>query len=172
MSFYQYQEEITKAIGNCSTEKLDKFCYEVISRMLSFINFEDISGMSEAEIEVLKNLREEIKKYPVDWTAVSKCLEYFTEIAKQEGDDFREFENDIIEFLSALDSWLIFHETRDRVAVARVSEHLMNILDWNFVDGREPLEKWLSVPEINTEFNKQILFLRNSSQNSVKSNDF
>lgn len=162
MSFNQYQEEIEKTICNCSDEKLDRFCHDVITRMQSFINLEDVNDLSEDETGVLKNLREGIKNYPIDWMETAKYLDYFTEIAEQDQyDNFREFDSDFIEFLSAIDSWRIFHETGSKEAVCAVSEHLMNRLDSIFVTEMN-IEKWLTVPEINAEFNKQMLFLKSN----------
>lgn len=162
MSFNQYLEEISIAISKCPDDKLDLFCFDVISRILPFVEAVDVSDMYESEIELLNTLQREVKTYPVYWVSIGECLDSFTEIAEQDEIHAQDMDSAIIEFLSALGNWRIFSETGNKDAVYWVSQQLMNILDFHFV-GSVPLDNWLTVPEINHEFNKQIMFLRGNT---------
>ena len=159
MSFHQYQEEIRVAIVASPDNRLDLFCHDVISRILPFVEVADISDMFESEVDLKNKLQREVRNYPIDWIVVGKCLDSFSKIAEQDEEHAQDMDNSIVEFLCALDNWRCFNKTGSKVAVGAVSENLMNILDFNFV-GNVSLDKWLSVPELNHEFNKQIKFLR------------
>jgi hypothetical protein len=162
MSFNQYLEEISTAISKCSDEKLDLFCFDVVSRILPFVDAVDVSDMYESEIKLLNALKHEVKTYPVNWASIGKCLDSFDEISEQDEIHAQDMDGAIVGFLSALGNWRIFCETGNKDAVYWVSQQLMNILDFNFV-GTVSLDNWLTVPEIKHEFNKQIMFLRGNT---------
>jgi len=161
LSFKQYQEEIKAAVKACDTERLNLFCHEVVSRILPFVFEADISDLYEPEIKLLKVLQREAQNYPIDWSIAGKSLDELSKIDENDEAHGLDMDGSIVEFLCALDNWRSFCETKNKESVCRVSENLMNILDFYFVENAS-LEKWLSVPELNAEFNKQILFLRNN----------
>ena len=161
LSFSDYQKEISKTIDFCNNEKLNLFCHDVVSRMLPFVDAADVSNLFESEVSLLNTLRQQVENYPVDWVVVNTCLDSLTEISEQDEDHAQDMNFDIVEFLCALDNWRNFHQTVNKNAVCSMSENLMNILDYYFI-GDTNLENWLTVTELNIEFNKQILFLRNN----------
>lgn len=161
LSFSDYQNEISKAIKSCDNEKLNLFCHDVVSRILPFVDRADNSELYESEIEILKILRQEAQKDTIDPALVGKYLDNLSKIVEEDEAHGLDMNGCIVEFLCALDNWKCFNETGSKAAVAAVSENLMNILDFNFVEDVS-LKSWLTVPEINTEFNKQILYLRNN----------
>jgi hypothetical protein len=159
LSFQNYQEEIRTLVETCSDEKLDLFCREIVSRILPFVHEADTSDLYETEINFLEILQQEVEKYPIEWKIVNKCLDKLTEINEDDEDHGMNIDHSIVEFLCALDNWRLFNDTRNKVAVCGVSENFMNVLDYNFT-SEVSLERWLIVPEINAEYNKQIFFLR------------
>jgi len=144
----------------CDDEKLNLFCHNIVSRILPFVENADNSDLYESEIEHIKVLQQEAKKNPIDWKMVGKCLDELTKINDGDEDHGLDMDHSIVEFLCALDNWRVFSETQNRNSVCGVSENMMNILDLNFTEDVS-LAKWLTVPEINEEFNKQIAFLKN-----------
>lgn len=162
MSFKQYQKEISAAINGGAADKLDLFCHDVISRMLPYADAADLSDLSESEIDLINNLRKSVKNYPVDWAAVGQWLDSLSTIDERIEDDSLELDDDLIEFLGAVESWRNFAETGNKDAVCWVSEYLMNILDSYFAEDVK-LENWLLTPEIKIEFDRQIAFLQGKS---------
>lgn len=162
LSFSYYQEKIGTAVNACSDEKLNLFCCKIISQILPFVHEADTSDLYESEVNLLKILQQEVEKYPPDWKVMSQCLDKLTEINEDDEDHGLDMDHSVVEFLCALDNWKTFNETGNKVAVSKVSENLMNILDYNFT-GDVSINKWLSVPEIGEELNKQIAFLREAT---------
>lgn len=161
LSFSHYQEAIKAAVEACrDDEKLNLFCYEVVSRILPFVDEADFSDLYESEISHLTILRQAAENSVIDWEMAGKSLDELGKIDEEDEEHALDMDGSIVEFLCALDNWRGFCETKNKDSICGISENLMNILDFNFVEDT-PLEKWLTVPEINTEFNKQILFLRN-----------
>ena len=145
----------------CDDDILNLFCHDVVSRIFTFVDEADNSDLYEAEIEHIKILRQEAKKHTVDWELAGKSLDELSKINEDDEDHGLDMDHSIVEFLCALDNWRVFSETRNKnYSVCGVSENVMNILDLNFTED-VPLARWLKVPEINEEFNKQIAFLKN-----------
>jgi hypothetical protein len=156
MSFQQYQSEIRAAINANTKQRLDLFCYDVVARMLPFVDATDKSDLLASEIVLVNKLRQEFNVYPVDWKKISEYLDSLNGI---EQDDNCQWDNDLPEFLDAIGNWQYFVKTGSKDAVALVSEQIMNLLDCHYTEDQS-LENWLTVPEIKSEFDKQIGFLQ------------
>jgi hypothetical protein len=158
-SFEHYQKTITAAIAKHSDEKLNAFCHDVILRMLPYVEKADKSNLYPAEIAIYQQLGEMVKTGAIDWQLVSQLLAEQTELDETDEDHAQEIDNDLLWFLCAMDDWLNFSSNKEKSSVESISEHLMNILDYYFVEN-VTLEDWVSVPQIATEYATQLAFLQ------------
>ena len=159
MSFQFYQDTISKEVAICDLKKLNEFCIDVLQRISTLIKGISQSHLNSLEKERINSLTSMVKSGEINWTEIGQILDQLAEIAEADEEHAIEMDLEFVEFLCSLDNWRALADTGDRAFAASVSENMMNILDNRFVEDTS-LEEWLSVEEINEEFEKQIGFLQ------------
>ncbi|MCW8875900.1 MAG: hypothetical protein OQK04_19250 [Kangiellaceae bacterium] len=159
MSFQLYQDTISKEVAVCEEKKLNGFCIDVLQRILTFVDGVSQSHLNSLEKDRISTLISMVKSGSINWTEAGLILDQLTEIAEADEEHAIEMDLEFVEFLCALDNWRALLDSGERVFAASVSENMMNILDYRFVEDTS-LEEWLSIEAIREEFEKQIGFLR------------
>jgi hypothetical protein len=105
-----------------------------------------------------------VRQGGLDSDRASGALSALVDLVSRDDVHVIETPGDIIEFECALENWLRYRASQNpqyRASqnphyVARLSENLMNMLDFCRVDAGFPSGHWLSVKEIKEEFTRQL----------------
>lgn len=160
MSYDRYKSLIAQRTGACSEGVLEAFCQDIALRIIPFVDRADKSNLWPRELELISNLADMVRHQHPDWKYIGDALQEITKIAEEDEVHAIEIDGDLVEFLSALHNWREVVVSGNKGAAAAVSENIMNILDFHFVENT-PLEQWLSVSEIHDELEMQLKFIEN-----------
>ncbi|TQV80250.1 hypothetical protein [Aliikangiella coralliicola] len=163
MSLKVYQDTILKRVTECDLEHLNSFCADVVGRILDFVDDTAKDHLNDKERVRIDSLIQQVKSNSINWLETGNLLDELTQIAEEDDEHAIEMEMEFVEFLCVMDNWRILLETGNKEAAKAVSENLMNILDYRYVESTS-LEEWLSVDEVYDEFEKQKKFLSAFSQ--------
>lgn len=155
MNFRFYKDSIAKKAANSDLLHLNNFCADVMSRMLVFVDGISRRDLSYREQVGIDSLIQMVRSKNVDWVVAGQILDELTLISEE--DDEYTLEPEFIDFLCAMDGWRASTEKEDSKFAIFVAENMMNILDYHFVD-LVSLDDWLSVTELQNEFQKQMNF--------------
>lgn len=158
MNFQFYKDTMAKKVADSELSLLNDFCADVISRMLVFVDEISRLDLSDQEQVAVDSLIQMVRSDNVDWVLAGQILDELTLI---EVDDEHTMESEFVDFLCAMDNWRALIKEENSVYAISVAEHMMNLLDYYFVDSVS-LDDWLSVTELQDEFQKQVSFLDNA----------
>ena len=160
MSFEAYRRQIANACAVALPDRLDGFCAAVVGRMLPYVSNPRQIEKEERAISIVESLVATVRGGAPDWGIVARALSDIDGVIEDLTGAGDYLAVDIVEFLDALSEWSEVHRNRAPSAAARVSEHMMNILDYHFAGASADALTWSSVPEIKAELDAQLAFLQ------------
>lgn len=164
MSYSHYKKTLSDLIHKKEPCKLEQFARDVITRITLLVKNTSTDSLFEAEENYIGELLDILQQTYPDLERMQQILDDLTRLFENNEIHAIEIDMEFIEFLSALDSWLAFRKTGNKMAIAQIAEHIMNILDYYYTNDVS-LDNWLSVKEIKQEFDKQISFLEKIPNN-------
>lgn len=152
MSYNSYRKKIAARCSECSPQELERFCYDVLSRMLPFVNEEALGGLLAREVELINALLEQARSENIEFAKAKPVLDGLGEIAQSDEEHAVETDPVVIQFLNTMESWA---NLGTAIAACDISDYMMTILDYKYA-GDIGLDEWLKVPEIQREFSSQV----------------